>query len=199
MGFYNLAEKYCLPELQDIIIDTLIKYHKKRNELPSVDFVTRAFEQTSSGSPISRYCAQAILFIKASRGRYEGWATEDVARLFHELPTFAKEYLTAQDEMGEKDPRKTPQCYYHAHKVDVYCPGNPKRKRQNQEEEKVAQTKRPLVDESAESTEDESDTQELAPASRASTASHFPLSGLFCTCNGEDDFRSVSLPVGDNL
>jgi hypothetical protein len=84
--------------------------------------------------------------------------------LFHELPTFAKEYLTAQDEMGEKDPRKTPQCYYHAHKVDVYCPGNPKRKRQNQEEEKVAQTKRPLVDESAESTDDESDTQELAPA-----------------------------------
>jgi hypothetical protein len=57
VGFYSLAEKYCLPELQDIIIDTLIKYHKKRNELPSVDFVTRAFEQTSSGSQISRYCA----------------------------------------------------------------------------------------------------------------------------------------------
>jgi hypothetical protein len=38
VGFYSLAEKYCLPELQDIIMDTLLKYHKKRNELPSVEF-----------------------------------------------------------------------------------------------------------------------------------------------------------------
>jgi len=39
VGFYSLAEKYWLPEVQDHIMDALIQYHKERNELPSVDFV----------------------------------------------------------------------------------------------------------------------------------------------------------------
>jgi hypothetical protein len=71
VGFYSLAEKYCLPELQDIIIDAMINYYK-RNELPSIKFVMRAYEQTSAGSPLARCCAHAILFAAASRGVITG-------------------------------------------------------------------------------------------------------------------------------
>lgn len=62
MGFYSLAEKYCLPALQDVIIDAAIKYHKQRNELPSVDFVLRAFESTQPGSMMQEYCTRPVVY-----------------------------------------------------------------------------------------------------------------------------------------
>lgn len=71
VGFYSLAEKYCLPELQDIIMDATIKFHKKMNELPSVDFVIRAYESTSVGSPLAKYCTRAMVHIMRGDGLEE--------------------------------------------------------------------------------------------------------------------------------
>ncbi len=60
---YSMAEKFCLPELQDTIMNVLVRFHKSRDELPSPDFVHRACSRTSTGSSLSKYCARAIFYI----------------------------------------------------------------------------------------------------------------------------------------
>lgn len=61
--FYGLAEKYCLPELQDTIMDALILYHSEHNGLPSVDFIFQAYKHSSAGSHLVGYCVHSIVYI----------------------------------------------------------------------------------------------------------------------------------------
>lgn len=140
VGFYSLAEKYCLPELQDIIMDELIQYHTERNELPSVDFVLRAYKHTSAGSLLAKYCAKSILYVMDEGGEDDKWPTEEVARLFRELPTFASEYLAVQRKAGLKsqgvDPRDTNRCHFHTHDPAGPCTGTSSKKRKSPEGER---------------------------------------------------------------
>lgn len=148
VGFYSLAEKYCLPELQDAIMDALVQYHTEQNELPSVNFVFRAYEHTSAGSPLARYCAESILYVMDEGGEDDRWPAKEVARLFRELPTFASEYIAVQRKKGGKgrgvDPRDTIRCYFHAHDRGEPRPGNPN-KRKSPEGAKSNGNKRPRV------------------------------------------------------
>jgi BTB/POZ domain len=149
VGFYSLAEKYCLPELQDIIMDALIQHHKVQNELPSVGFVVRAYKHTSTGSPLTKYCAEGIFFVMERVALDARWPTEDVAHLFQELPTFASEYITVQrkrggsNAMNSPDPRDASPCYFHTHGAGKPCAGNPK-KRKDPESERWGGKKRHL-------------------------------------------------------
>ena len=133
VGFYSLAEKYCLPEVQDLIMDAVIRYHRERNELPSVDFVLRAYETTSVGSLLAQYCANSVLYVLDEGGDDDRWPTEEVARLFKELPAFASDYIDFQRKRvlgyGGADPRDTFRCRFHAHGHDEFCAGNFNRKR----------------------------------------------------------------------
>jgi hypothetical protein len=109
-----LAEKYCLGELQDIMVDALIKYQKRRNELLSVDFTIRAYEQTSVGSPLARHFTRAIFHVTSGVGHDEGWKSADVSKLYRVLPNFAGECVAMQKEMPEgPDPRYFSRCYFH--------------------------------------------------------------------------------------
>jgi hypothetical protein len=93
VGFYSLAEKCCLPGVQDLIIDAVIQYDREWNKLPSVDFVLQAYETTLVGSLLAQYCAKSILYVLEKSGDDGGWPTEEVARLFKELPAFAFDYI----------------------------------------------------------------------------------------------------------
>lgn len=141
VGFYSLAEKYCLPQLQDIIMDALIQCHKAQNELPSVGFVVRAYKQTSTGSPLARYCVESIFYVMEKAAEDDRWPTKDIAYLFQELPAFASEYISVQRKRGgtkfvDVDPRDASPCYYHTHGLDKPCAGNPNpKKRKNLESE----------------------------------------------------------------
>ncbi len=132
VGFYSIAEKYCLPELQDIIMDTLLKYHKIRNELPSGEFAIRAYEQASAGSSLANYCTRAMAYIVGTDRKdnelQENWPTSDIARLNRELPNFAEALLRVQREMaqdlGVSDPRLMRSCGFYAHTFLDYCAAN---------------------------------------------------------------------------
>jgi hypothetical protein len=145
IGFYGLAEKFCLPELQDIIMDMLIKYHKKKNELPTVDFTKRALEETSEGSLLTDYCTRAMLYVM-EEGQQDTWKIGDVADLF-QTPDFTKRYLTLQCEEGAADPRQLGKCDFHAHKDGLPCAALPNnKKRIAPESEKADQVKRLRVE-----------------------------------------------------
>jgi hypothetical protein len=147
-GFYSLAEKYCLPELQDAIMDALIQHHTEQNKLPSVNFVLRAYEHASAGSLLARYCAQSIFYVMDEGGEDDRWPTKEIARLFRELPTFASEYIAMQRKRGGKgrgvDPRDTSRYYFHAHDRGEPRAGNPS-KRKSSEGVKLNGNKRPRV------------------------------------------------------
>lgn len=152
VGFYSLAEKYCLPELQDIIMDALIQHHKAQNELPSVGFVVRAYKNTSTGSPLTRYCAESIFWVMERGAEDDRWPTKDVAHLFQELPTFASEYISLQRKRAVTrvvavDPRDAPPCNFHTHDLSKLCAGNPK-KRKNLESERWDWKKRQHLEDS---------------------------------------------------
>lgn len=125
VGFYSLAEKYCLPEVQDLIMDAAIQYHREQNELPSVDFVLRAYETTPVGSLLAQYCAKSILYVLDKSGDDDQWPTEEVARLFKELPAFASDYIEFQKKRilgsGALDPRDAIRCRFHTHGPDEFC------------------------------------------------------------------------------
>jgi hypothetical protein len=161
VGFYSLAEKYCLPELQDIIMDATIKFHKKMNELPSVDFVIRAYESTSVGSPLTEYCMRAMVYIMRGNGLEEAWESEGLASLY-ELPAFREAYVGMQRAVGPRggqDPRKFPRCSFHAHEEGGYCVANRVIKISSPRGKKVVQNKRVRVEtsDSAELTGPDSD------------------------------------------
>jgi BTB/POZ domain-containing protein len=144
VGFYSLAEKYCLPELQDIIMDALVQHHKVQNELPSVGFVVRAYKHTSTGSPLTKYCAENIFHVMQRAAEDARWPTKDVAHLFQGLPTFASEYISVQrrgSRVVGADPRDASPCYFHTHGAGKRCAGNP-RKRNNPESERGGGKKR---------------------------------------------------------
>ncbi len=86
--------------------------------------------------------------------------------MFQELPTFPKEYLTAQERMRMADPRKFLQCYFHAYKPGEDCAGNSNKKKSSSDGKDVKPAKRQRVEtsKSAEPEDDESDHQEVPQA-----------------------------------
>ena len=145
VGFYGLTEKFCLPELQDIIMDMLIKYHKKWNKLPSVEFTRRALEGTPEWSPLKDYCTRAMLYAM-EEGLEDRWKIEYLTGLFR-IPEFTKRYLTLQCEEGGRDPRQLGKCDFHVHKDGFPCAALPNsKKRIAPESERADQVKRLRVE-----------------------------------------------------
>lgn len=107
VGFYSLAEKYCLRELQNLIMDALLKYHIKQDELPAPSFVDRAYSRTSSESLMAKYALRTIYFILASESNIydKGWPSSEIEKLFKDHPTFAADYINVQRKEESMDPR----------------------------------------------------------------------------------------------
>jgi len=151
VGFYILAEKYCLPELQDMIMDATIKYHKKMNELPSVDFVIRAYESMGAGPPLVTYCVMAMVHVIRGHALEDLWEREHLSRLYQVLPTFGEAYIRLQSSGDGPDPRLFPRCFFHTHEKGAYCAANPQVAKKRRGGKKAVQTKR-LRFETSEST-----------------------------------------------
>lgn len=118
--FYSLAEKFCLPSLQDTIMNVIVRFHKSWDELPSPDFVDRAYSRTSAGSPLSKYCARAIYYIM-DNGIEDGWPTEALQKLFQEHPTFSFDYITLQRGDSAYHPATATRCTFHVHGEGEPC------------------------------------------------------------------------------
>jgi hypothetical protein len=126
LGFYNLAEKFCLPQLQDAIMDALITYQAKNNELPSIEFARRVYKTIGVSSTMSRYVMHTMCYI-LHVGLFDGWPTYEMATLFREAPAFAYHYLIFVQVYGLRevpDPRKLQSCAFHMHGLGSPCSKN---------------------------------------------------------------------------
>jgi len=97
---------------------------------------------------LAEYCAESILYVLDEGGDDDRWPTEEIARLFKELPAFASDYIDVQRKRvlryGGADPRVTSRCHFHTHGDDGPCGGNLSKKK-GLEGEKSDQKKRPRV------------------------------------------------------
>ncbi|CZR69865.1 uncharacterized protein PAC_19765 [Phialocephala subalpina] len=130
INFYSLAEKCCLPELQDTTMNVLARYHRMADELPSPSFVCRAYARTSAGLSLSRYCTKSIYWV-LDEGINNGWPTEEVQKLFQDHPTFSMDYINLQRTKSACDPRKSDRCSFHVHGSKEPFPGISPRKRKS--------------------------------------------------------------------
>ena len=63
ISFFSLAEKVELPSLQNYIMDTTIRYHRKIGQFASPQFAQRAYEETSEGSMMSKYAGHSVRYL----------------------------------------------------------------------------------------------------------------------------------------
>ncbi|KAN0111069.1 hypothetical protein V8E51_007456 [Hyaloscypha variabilis] len=75
ISFFSPAEKLELPRLQNLIMDTIVSYHKKERKLLSPDFAYRAYQTTSDRSTTSQ--------IVSLLGADKSFATDFVNLLRH--------------------------------------------------------------------------------------------------------------------
>jgi hypothetical protein len=83
--FYRLAEKFCLPIVQDCIMDTVIKHHKKTQTFPSLQFIDDTWEMTSDNSPLRQYVLQSLRYIERNLNKEDseqGWPAAGIQDLW---------------------------------------------------------------------------------------------------------------------
>lgn len=118
LDLYALAEKYCIPTLQNLAMDIIRKRHKQQNMLPSAQWVQQAYEKTPTDSALSKYAVTALYYIIDCKYSESDWPTSEVEKLFQELPCFASDYIKLQRSTSPVDPRDGPNSLYHTQRGD---------------------------------------------------------------------------------
>ena len=122
VSFYSLAEKFMLPNLQDIIISYLHRYQKTRNELPSLSFIRRAYDTTTEDSKLRLYASYALYYVMKQPNRNEGtWPMAEITAIIQECDGACKDFLALTMKEGVTDPRDLGACIYHKHGATDCC------------------------------------------------------------------------------
>ncbi|TVY82152.1 Reducing polyketide synthase [Lachnellula suecica] len=123
IGFYGLAEKLCLFGIADHIMDAVLIYHSRTQQVPSVDFVHRAYSKTTENSKLRKYAARAIFYaLQKFEGSISGWKTSEVQKLFEDHPDFSRDFIDIVRDEIPRDPREMKSCYFHVHGFQDVCP-----------------------------------------------------------------------------
>jgi hypothetical protein len=118
VDFYVLADKLCLPDLQDRILDACRASLVAENALPTVDDVVYAYSHTSPKSPLRKFALMAATYALEQEHANE----VSVAELSYKEKTFHNhEYLwqdiesLQMDSKEAEDPLNPPACVFHRH------------------------------------------------------------------------------------
>ncbi|PQE19094.1 BTB POZ domain-containing protein [Rutstroemia sp. NJR-2017a BBW] len=136
LPFYMLAEKLCLPQLQDAAMDMLRASQVASNVVLGLGDITGAYEHTQGGSSYRLYALHSLLFGLCITGdkALEKWKNKDVVEMLKTCPDMAMDYVTMvrthlrQTPLTKPvDPRIGDACVYHSHKIDEQCLLKPKK------------------------------------------------------------------------
>lgn len=122
--FYQLADKLCIPELQDKIIDFWRETDLTLNIISHPDRFGDVYKLTPVGSPLRRYAQQTMAWLLLAFSETPAHLNSKYEPLFTKYPEFLTEFLsTIRGTVGTppKDPRKLPKCDFHIHDRDVPC------------------------------------------------------------------------------
>ncbi|PQE23545.1 BTB POZ domain-containing protein [Rutstroemia sp. NJR-2017a BVV2] len=136
LSFYTLAEKLCLPQLQDTAMDMLRTSQHASRLILTLSLITDAYQNTQQGSGYRLYALHSLLYILCLPGdkALEGWNNKDIVEMLKKSsPDLNMDYMTMIRTHFRQTPLKKPvdprigdACVYHSHKIDKQCLLKPK-------------------------------------------------------------------------
>ncbi|TVY93103.1 hypothetical protein LAWI1_G001596 [Lachnellula willkommii] len=120
ISLYSLAEKLCVSELMDNIMDAFRDFAQQNYGLPSSDFMLATYQKVDSSSPLRSYICYCYTFILLTK-------TKDITEmisLLTKVPDLALDMAKLLRETGGviPDPWSFPHCHFHTHDKDSPCP-----------------------------------------------------------------------------
>jgi hypothetical protein len=114
-NFYVLAEKLCLPGLQDQIVNEYMDCMSQENIVPGVVRIRSIYSTTPAGNPFRKFAARSFHWTVDPSSKLDNtfWPTADLAE---DILTLLRTGVKASD------PRKLPRCEFHCHGKDEPCP-----------------------------------------------------------------------------
>ena len=122
--FYELAEKVCLLELQNQILDVIARFMKEENWLFTSQDVTVIYETTQGGCGLQKFAARSVYWYYTEHNSSDDdnkpfWTTQAVQKLMLENAGFMTDFLNAGKDAGGyehvKDPREDLSCDFDRH------------------------------------------------------------------------------------
>jgi hypothetical protein len=126
---YALADKLCLSDLCDRVMDNLLDADQKANILPGLAAMKRRYSDSPEGSTMRKYAAYSFYYIMMEYREetdVEKWSNIELGKLLVSADGLAHDYLALAREKGSavgKVPRPTqlPRCYFHQHAESKPC------------------------------------------------------------------------------
>lgn len=127
MRAYALAQKLCLTELMDRLLDAYKNFYKTVNKVPGPAEIRIAYNLTSKKSPLRRFVVQAWHWVLVNFSGVEEDPSRNVftRQFMKENDDFAADFLAILRETNGvrmTDPRILPDCDFHHHGKDKKCP-----------------------------------------------------------------------------
>jgi hypothetical protein len=129
--FFALAERFELPILQNLIMDTIIEYQDKNGELPSLEMARQSYQRTKIGSGMSKYSACGLYYAVQKTRSEDMWPTADLLELFHDEKTFAADFIDLVRGGEAQDPREMDHALFHT--LPVLLAANPPSRKRDAE------------------------------------------------------------------
>lgn len=122
-NLYALADKLCVNELMDVVLDTIRKHGRETNGIPVLETVREGYELTPPGSTYRKYlayCCATYILGKA-------WVSvdaSDISVLMVDLPDLNLDVvrILQATEGNFQEPNELPNCKFHTHEKGVPCP-----------------------------------------------------------------------------
>ena len=110
--FYALADKYCLPELKNDIMDMLISYFDKSSQLPAPSMILSVYANMPDGSPLRKLMAYSLNFILHNRDSIKSVGTMTLSECMGADEGLRTDVIRLM-ESDVVDPRSLPRETFH--------------------------------------------------------------------------------------
>lgn len=126
INFYALAQKMCLPLLQDRTMDALISKHKNEVTLFSAGQILHIYGVTQPGCALQRYAALMVAHIilgpaNVASGHWSITKLHETLKENDDLSLDVLKLMRGSHGGVLVDPRKSPICDFHEHKQHEPC------------------------------------------------------------------------------
>ncbi|KAH6672093.1 hypothetical protein B0J14DRAFT_86397 [Halenospora varia] len=122
-NFYGTAEKWCLPELQDCIMDTYLNEVAATGVSPGPSGIRNGYLKTSENSGLRRFYAKCFAFALIHKDSSGIWDTRGMAELMGicDLAHDVLALLRTRTFREIINPIGLPRCDFHVHGKNISC------------------------------------------------------------------------------
>jgi hypothetical protein len=131
--FYILAEKLCLPRLQDHIMSNVFVHYRSKDLLPSIHMMDCAYSGTSSKSPLRKFIVRGFHWALCRKDSFNVvydnvdhengvWSINNLQSLLVAHPDLQRDFLALlREDITPRHLDEFTPCDFHCHSKDEFC------------------------------------------------------------------------------